>query len=199
MSDDTRSFLERWSRRKAAVRRGEPLPEQVEETAPETEASEAAASCETAPAEPSTEVPVEEAKLELPDIDSLDVGSDFKIFMRKEVPEALRKKALRKLWRVNPIINRHDGLDDYCGDYTDSAVAAKGVKTLYQVGRGMVAQVEEVVEKVSALEPASLDAVSPAPRSVTRETDGAAENADSVPSEDDRAIEATPRAPSIPS
>ena len=54
--------------------------------------------------------------------------------MKEGVPTELRNRALRKLWRVNPVFGHLDGLNDYDGDFTDAATVVKGLKTLYKVG-----------------------------------------------------------------
>lgn len=54
---------------------------------------------------------------DLPDIDSLDAESDFTPFMRAGVPEELKRLALRKLWRTNPVFANLDGLNDYDEDF----------------------------------------------------------------------------------
>lgn len=76
-------------------------------------------------------------KYGLPDPDTLELGADVTGFMRKEIPELLRRKALRALWKTNPVLAVLDGLNDYDEDYTDAAFAAKSVNTLYKVGQGM--------------------------------------------------------------
>jgi len=79
-------FLGRWSRRKLA----EPAPPAAEAVpAPEDQAPEA----EPAPVRPE----------DLPDIDSLDEHSDYTVFLKEGVPEVLKRKALRRLWRSNPV------------------------------------------------------------------------------------------------
>jgi len=55
------------------------------------------------------------------DIETLDYESDFTVFMNDKVPETLRRMALRKLWRSNPILANIDGLNDYDEDFTDAA------------------------------------------------------------------------------
>ena len=124
MPDDT-GFLTRWSRRKAAARRAE-----------DREGDEIVAAAEPeALADP---VPVEVP--ELPEPATLDVGSDFKAFMAENVPGDLRRQALRRLWRVNPIINSLDGLDDYyvTQDFTDAATVVPDLRTVYRIGKGML-------------------------------------------------------------
>jgi len=55
------------------------------------------------------------------DIDELEYGSDFTPFMDAKVPKALKRMALRKLWRSNPILANVDGLNDYDEDFSDAA------------------------------------------------------------------------------
>tara|TARA_R110002110_G_scaffold245924_2_gene462360 strand:- start:41 stop:733 length:693 start_codon:yes stop_codon:yes gene_type:complete len=55
------------------------------------------------------------------DIEALDYGSDFTPFMDAKVPKALKRMALRKLWRSNPILANIDGLNDYDEDFSDAA------------------------------------------------------------------------------
>ncbi|MBZ0123304.1 MAG: DUF3306 domain-containing protein [Roseovarius sp.] len=82
-------------------------------------------------------------ELGLPDPDTLEPGDDFGAFMARAVPERIRRRALRRLWRSNAALANLDGLLDYGEDYTDSATVIEGLQTAYQVGRGMVAHVRE--------------------------------------------------------
>jgi Protein of unknown function (DUF3306) len=83
---------------------------------------------------------------ELPDVATLDGASDYRPFMQPGVPKELRREALRKLWRTNPIINSLDGLDDYyvTHDFTDGATVVADLRTAYRVGKGMLGAVEEL-------------------------------------------------------
>jgi hypothetical protein len=123
------SFLARWSERKRQA--GEAAQEEPDEFTAgqgDSAASAQAAAAEAEPVDPAT----------LPDIDSLRADSDFTVFMRAGVPEALKQRALRRLWQVDPTFNVICPLDDYNLDYTDAATVVPNLKTLYQVGRGMV-------------------------------------------------------------
>lgn len=132
MSDrsDDDGFISRWSRRKREAR----------ETDPEPSTRESGAPVETtqAPAEEDPEGDPE-VVAQLPDIDSLDMSSDFTVFLRKGVPEVLRRKALRKLWGLDPVFANLDGLNNYDEDYTKlGMVKMPGLKSVYQAGRGVV-------------------------------------------------------------
>ncbi len=159
IEDEIGSFLARWSRRKAAARRGTPEPEPA---APATEE----AVVEKRPAEPTGETggpagpgagreePASGIDLaKLPDPDTLDAASDFSVFMQPGVPAELRRRALRRLWKVNPIISTPDGLDDYyvVNDFSDASTVVADLKTLYRVGRGMVSALDEEEEQRAAL------------------------------------------------
>lgn len=54
---------------------------------------------------------------DLPDLETLGEGSDFRRFMREDVPAALRHAALRKAWATNPAITGHKPLVDYDWDF----------------------------------------------------------------------------------
>ncbi|MEE9194622.1 MAG: DUF3306 domain-containing protein, partial [Alphaproteobacteria bacterium] len=48
---------------------------------------------------------------------TLDKDSDYSVFMKEGVPEQLKKLALRKLWRSDPVFAVLDGLNDYDEDF----------------------------------------------------------------------------------
>lgn len=81
------SFLARWSRLK---RQGGAAP---------------AAAAAPQPAPP------------LPELDTLNFDADFSGFLRREVEEAVRRVALKKLFHSGPF-NVMDGLDTYIDDYS---------------------------------------------------------------------------------
>lgn len=124
------SRLQRWSRKKTGASKEAELPP--------------AAAIEPDPSPEEQELAINEAlperevlaKYELPDPDAIALGTDITGFMRKEIPELLRRRALRSLWKSNPVLAVLDGLNDYDEDYTDAAVATDAVKTLYKVGQG---------------------------------------------------------------
>lgn len=84
------------------------------------------------------------AELELPDPDAMEKGDNFSAFMQAAVPERIRARALRVLWRSNPILANVDNLVDYGDDFLAESKAGLSVKTAYQVGKGMLAHVEEM-------------------------------------------------------
>ncbi len=129
-------FLDRWSRLKETGEAPEveaPLIEAAEPKAPEVDERS------------DEEILVE---LGLPDPDGLTLGDDVTGFMSKAVPDRLRRRALRQLWRTNPVLANVDGLVEYGEDYTDSAMVVENLQTLYQVGKGMFVEPEDPDEVV---------------------------------------------------
>ena len=115
-------FLSRWSRRKlAAVAQAEAVvPVAGESPAPLR--SEAADPLSVVPAAPDGAASAEmlagaAAEAGLPPVESLSLSSDFTAFLKEEVSEALRRKALHKLFS-DPHFNQMDGLDIYIDDYS---------------------------------------------------------------------------------
>lgn len=64
-----------------------------------------------------TDAPCIEQEAEVPDVDTLTENSDLAAYFSEQVSEALRKTALRKIFRLDKF-NICDGLDDYAEDYT---------------------------------------------------------------------------------
>lgn len=58
-----------------------------------------------------------EQEVQVPDVDTLTETSDLADYFSEQVSEALRKAALRKIFRLDKF-NICDGLDDYAEDYT---------------------------------------------------------------------------------
>ncbi len=123
-----------WSRRRAAVQAEEEAEARAQLTRPEI-------------AQQSENEVRDDAQilseLDLPDPDDLILGDDIRGFMSRAVPEHLRRRALRKLWRLNPVLANMDGLVDYGEDYTDSATVVETLRTTYQVGKGMLAHLQQ--------------------------------------------------------
>lgn len=126
-----------WQKRRAAV---------VAEAEAEAQAAEARAleAQEAALAERSDDELL--AEFDLPVPEDLVSGEQLRAFLKAQLPQRLKTRALRSFWKTNPVLACLDGLNDYNDDYTAAATAGKPVNTIYQVGRGMVAKVEEVLE-----------------------------------------------------
>ncbi len=113
------SFLSRWSRRKAADRRGEPEPD------PAQPADEPAAA-HVVPVPAPAPAPVAAAAEPVPDAPPLPTledaarltpADDFAPFVAQGVDEAVKRAALKKLF-ADPHFNVMDGLDTYIDDYS---------------------------------------------------------------------------------
>ena len=151
--DEAQGFLSRWSQRKRTLEQeGEQPPAaQTRTDEPDRAADDPAVVADERTGRPQRETQ-EIDPAQLPDIDSLDDESDFAVFMKQGVPEALRRRALRKLWRLNPVFGHLDGLNDYDLDYTNAATVVANLKSIYQVGKGMVLpEEEEEARKTAAL------------------------------------------------
>jgi hypothetical protein len=174
------SLFSRWSRRKLAGRRraGHAAPggegeggeeRHVPETATEATTESAARAATGAAAKPTAPAAAELAppapgdsvqegaaarevleKLGLPDPDTLGPGDDFRAFMAREVPAFLRRRALRRLWRLNPVLANIDGLVDHGEDFHSPEFRPAVLTTAYQVGKGMILQEAPAPEEVSS-------------------------------------------------
>ncbi len=89
--------------------------------------------------EPAGDGPEEESFVleDLPDIETLDKDSDFTPFLNINVPDEIRRLALRKLWASDPVLANLDGLNDYDEDYSALGMIAEKVSSLFKPGEGM--------------------------------------------------------------
>lgn len=171
-----------WSRRRAAV---------AAEAEAEVQAVEAEAHAEEqAKLEELSDDELLE-KLELPDPDTMKAGDDFAAFMKKAVPERLRRRALRRLWTSNPVLANVDMLVDYGEDFTDSALVVENLQTAYQVGKGMKAHVDELARQARELEGLGEEDAELAPDDTPRPAPEAVPDADEevAPAEEDALVE----------
>ena len=99
-------FLTRWSRRKLRVEQEEAAPPLPVNGDPDP-------APDGAPSAEDTLSPEELAAL--PSLEDLTPGSDVAAFMRKGVPDVLRRAALRRMWSLDPAVR------DYVGDARDYA------------------------------------------------------------------------------
>ncbi|HMB78225.1 MAG TPA: DUF3306 domain-containing protein [Kiloniellaceae bacterium] len=179
MSDDE-TFLGRWARRKRGAAKDAPettrparrmawrLPPDPDEAAetptvadrddatlplrPDAPEEQSAAAFPEAPATEADNTEGDpEVEAALPPIESLDYDSDYRGFFAEGVSDALRRQALRQLWRSNPVLANVDGLNDYDGDFTDAAMVRSGLKSAFDALRGY-ADKEAPPETVSDLD-----------------------------------------------
>lgn len=137
MTGNEDNFISRWSKRKRAVEKEETQAE--ENLAPDQETPE-----ETVPAEDEESRANREAA-EAVNIDELAYESDFSLFMRRGVPAALKKQAMRKLWTSNPILANLDGLNDYEEDFNNPAHNV--YKSAWKAGRGYLVKLVDETKK----------------------------------------------------
>ncbi|WP_108836119.1 DUF3306 domain-containing protein [Tateyamaria sp. Alg231-49] len=78
------------------------------------------------------------AELDLLEPEALESPDQVREFLNSAVPQRLKTRALRRLWRLNPIFANLDGLVDYGEDFTDAAMVIENMQTVYQVGKGML-------------------------------------------------------------
>lgn len=123
-----------WSRRRAAV--------QAEEQAQEVSARALRAAEDEARLEDRDDAELL-AEAGLPDPDLIETSEEVQAFLRSALPQRLKTRALRRLWRMNPVLACLDGLNDYDGDFTDAAHMRADMKTAYQVGRGILREILE--------------------------------------------------------
>jgi hypothetical protein len=157
MSDKDEGFAQRWSRLKQQAREDEKkLAEVPPPDLPATTGTDEPPP--TAGDKPEGEKPFDPASL--PPVDSLTKDSDYSLFMRPEVPEDLRQKALRRLWAADPVLSAPDPLDMHNLDYNAVPTFPEGVKTLFRIGQGMLEPEPEA--KVAEADAASRQAEGPA-------------------------------------
>jgi Protein of unknown function (DUF3306) len=176
VSNELSATLARWSRRKLGARRsGGALAATVTKVRPDgekptpqrdrketlAEASEENHGAQRAHAASAAgkEMPV------LPSIDELDAQSDYTLFLAKDVPEALARAALRKLWTSDPILANLDGLNNYDEDYNLVDTAITAAQTSYKVGLGYL---DEVKNELAQLDESVAPHESVAPRGEVR-------------------------------
>lgn len=147
MSEDD-DFLSRWSRRKRTPRE-----------APDIAAAEApddAGPPADAEADERTDAEIL-ASLGLRDPDTLGLGDDFKAYLQAAVPAHIRRRALRRLWRSNPVLAVRDGLNDYDFDVAPGTIPKGTLKTAYKVGRGFARMAAESAAGEADADPALAD------------------------------------------
>jgi hypothetical protein len=80
----------------------------------------------------------------LPNPEKIKKEKGLDVFFKKGVPDRLRQIALRRVWKLNPIIRFADAeINDYHEDFTDAATVVEGMQTAYQVGKGYLSEILE--------------------------------------------------------
>ena len=144
-----RSFYDRWSRRKTISRENNESGIHKEVVKKNLEPVEQDLGTDEKGHELTDDQLIE--KLNLPDPESFEQSTDFKAFLRKDVPNSIKQKAMRRLWFLNPTFAIVDGLDVYDGDYTDAATVIDGLATLYRAGSGYAKQIVSEIDDETEL------------------------------------------------
>ncbi len=183
---DEGAFLSRWSRRKAGRDESDEAAAPTQPEAPETEEAERQAAEDE-----------NRKAAEAVDLEKLSYESDYSLFLKPGVPGVLRDRALRRLWRSNPLLANLDGLNDYDEDFTTPAgAAAKVVKTLWKVHGGYLddppseqtAEVSEASDADAAARPQASTSVR-LPEEASREGVEALGEEEAEPQKEDETVE----------
>lgn len=176
MTDDRSGFLDRWSRLKqqAAVERDQKASPAQQ---PDIDSPARAVPPGEAQPPPAEDEPVDVSKL--PDIDSLGPESDYTVFMRKGVPDDLRRKALRRMWVTDATISGPDLLEMNALDYTGLEGPQPLTITPPQAALAFLRQAKKLVDRAAGSEPAP-------PAADSSPGDTAANDANEPPDENSR-------------
>ena len=120
---DAEGPLRRWARRRREVAREKEAEDEARRRDEHREPSDAAGDARESTEDASEPAVIKERVLtdeDMPPLDSLDENSDYSGFLSSGVSEALRRRALRKLFS-SAVFNIPDGLDDYDDDFTSFA------------------------------------------------------------------------------
>ena len=156
------SFISRWSKRKSGNVSDEKNPElksyEVEELKNKKKLSTKDKKDESDYEELNDEELLEKFKLPNPDKIKKEKGLD--VFFKDGVPDRLRQIALRRVWKLNPIIRFADAeINDYHEDFTDAATVIEGMQTAYQVGKGYLTEMLENKDEESLPETTEIEKV----------------------------------------
>ncbi|MEP3629770.1 MAG: DUF3306 domain-containing protein [Hyphomicrobiales bacterium] len=155
-TEDDKGFFSRWSDRKRAIAAGDDVVQDDPHLAPPVDLVEPEnAEEETARL---AELTANREAAEAIDIEALDYDSDYSTFFKDGVPPLLKQKAMRLLWRSNPVLANIDGLCDYDENFGDPSLILEKFESAYQIGKGyFVEDKEDVEEEVASDEALEAD------------------------------------------
>ena len=136
-------FISRWSKKKSNNKSDVNIlteKENVNKTTNLENDDEALVSSEIADESEYDELNDEELleKFNLPNPENIKKEKGLDLFFKDGIPDRLRQIALRKVWKLNPIIRFADAeINDYHEDFTDAATVIEGMQTAYQVGKAV--------------------------------------------------------------
>ena len=140
------NFLSRWSKKKSKQKT------QIENSKPKQIDPESSTETENQSSlvEENDKLNDEELlkKYNLPNPEKIKTEKSLDVFFKEGVPDRLRQIALRRVWRLNPIIRFADAeINDYHEDFTDAATVIEGMETAYKVGKGYLTDLIDSKEK----------------------------------------------------
>jgi hypothetical protein len=121
------------------------------------------------------------AELNLPEPEAMETSEQVRSLLSSSVPQRLKTRALRRLWRIDPVHGTLDGLVDYGQDFSDKAMVVENMKTAYQVGKGMLKALEWKMP--DPITPAEDDADDPQDAPDTQADTLIGHNSDAAPEE----------------
>jgi hypothetical protein len=140
------SFISRWSKRKSGNVSVEKNPEQKSYEIVDVKNKKKLSTKDKKDESDYDELNDEELleKFKLPNPDKIKKEKGLDVFFKDGVPDRLRQIALRRVWKLNPIIRFADAeINDYHEDFTDAATVIEGMQTAYQVGKGYLTEMLE--------------------------------------------------------
>lgn len=154
MQDESdESFMGRWSRRKRSeAETADQADPQTPENMPAGELVEDAVDAEISE-ERQLELDTNRAAAEAVDLEAIKYESDLSVFYKEGVPAFLKRAAMQKMWRTDPIFANVDGLNDYDQDFNVIDKVLKEFKSAWQVGRGYAPLVKETDDKDDVNQP----------------------------------------------
>lgn len=117
------TFASRWSRLKQEQRDSDETAEAEPQPGPE------------AVARASDDDVQAGAEQSLPDPETLNRDDDFSAYMAAGVLQALRRRALRRLWALDPVFANIDGLVEYGDDFTAAGKATGSLRASAHAAR----------------------------------------------------------------
>lgn len=149
------NMLSRWSRRKlASAREADAFPD------PTSAKPSGVQTLPLSPEAPSGAAPNEQASApdafdtaSLPPIDSIAANTDITLFLRAEVPAALKRSALRRAWTADPAIRDFIGIAENQWDFNDPTAmpgfGTLGVDEAARLAEQMFGRVETEIKRIA--------------------------------------------------
>lgn len=150
MADEEKGFLSRWSQRKRQQQSqnpNEPDDDPTDLDARNAEAERAEAERVEREEQEKAEAEINRVVAESVDLDAISYGDDFSMFLKRGVPDQLRKKALRTFFNSSPILANLDGLNDYDEDFNNPA--HKVYKSAWNATRGFLTENEQLLQQAT--------------------------------------------------